>query len=130
MLQLNENEALQGNVHNSPFKEFERIFKRVWGNNAAAISLIYAGTGALKTDFTCTGKRTKMGALMGGYNPRMRYIMNIFVTSYHQDELGLLLRRFLVSRRKLSPFQTPGETHESVMAILWSPREDVLHQWS
>ncbi|KAG2998598.1 hypothetical protein PC121_g20457 [Phytophthora cactorum] len=40
----------------------------------------------------------------------MRYIMNIFVTSYHQDELGLLLRSFLVSLRKLSPFQTPAET--------------------
>ncbi|KAG6949916.1 hypothetical protein JG688_00014427 [Phytophthora aleatoria] len=88
MLQLNESEALQGNVHNSPFKEFERTFKRVWGNNAAAISL------------------------------------------YHPDELGLLLRSFLVSLRKLSPFQTPAETPESMLAILWSTREDVLHQWS
>ncbi|KAG3147001.1 hypothetical protein PI126_g13037 [Phytophthora idaei] len=124
MLQLNENEALQGNLHNSSFKELERTFKRVWGNNATAISLFYAGTGALMTDFTRTSKRTKKGALMGGYNSCMRYIMNVFVTSYHQDELGLLLRSFLVSRRMLSPFQTPGETHASVLAILWSPRED------
>ncbi|RLN93599.1 hypothetical protein BBJ28_00019577, partial [Nothophytophthora sp. Chile5] len=63
LLQLNETEALQGNVLNSPFDEFERTFKRVWGNNADAISLFYAGTGALKTDFTRTGKRTKKGAL-------------------------------------------------------------------
>ncbi|KAF1785343.1 hypothetical protein GQ600_2634 [Phytophthora cactorum] len=62
MLQLNESEALQGNVHNSPFKEFERRFKRLWGNNAAAISLFYAGTGALKTDFTRTDKRTNLAA--------------------------------------------------------------------
>lgn len=39
---------LQGNVLESPYKEFERVFKDVWGNNADAISTYYSGTGALK----------------------------------------------------------------------------------
>ncbi|ETL35557.1 hypothetical protein L916_12328 [Phytophthora nicotianae] len=115
MLQLNETEALQGNVLNSPFEDFERTFKRVWGNNADAISLFYAGTGALKTDFTRTGKRTKKGALMDGYNSCMRYIKNNFMDGYRQDVLDLLLGRFTVSRSKPSPFQTQGETLESVL---------------
>lgn len=115
MLQLNETEALQGNVLSSPFEDFERTFKRVWGNNADAISIFYAGTGALKTDFTRTGKRTKKGALMDGYNSCMRYIKNNFMDGYRQDVLDLLLGRFTVSRSKPSPFQTQGETLESVL---------------
>ncbi|KAF4317462.1 hypothetical protein BBO99_00005341 [Phytophthora kernoviae] len=115
MLQLNETEALQGNVLNSPFDEFERTFKRVWGNNADAISLFYAGTGALKTDFTRTGKRTKKGALQDGYNSCMRYIMNNFMDGYRQDVLDLLLGRFSVSRSKPSPFHVQGESLESVL---------------
>ncbi|EGZ07222.1 hypothetical protein PHYSODRAFT_565275 [Phytophthora sojae] len=118
MLQLNETEALQGNVLNSPFEDFERTFKRVWGNNADAISLFYAGTGALKTDFTRTGKRTKKGALMDGYNSCVRYIMNNFMDGYRQDVLDLLLGRFSVSRSKPSPFQTQGESLESVLTKL------------
>lgn len=117
MLQLNETEALQGNVLNSPFDELERTFKRVWGNNADAISLFYAGTGALKTDFTRTGKRTKKGALMDGYNSCVRYVMNNFMDGYRQDVLDLLLGRFSVSRSKPSPLQTQGgESLESVLA--------------
>lgn len=32
----------------SPYKDFECVFKDVWGNNADAISTYYSGTGALK----------------------------------------------------------------------------------
>lgn len=38
----------QGNVLESPYKDFEAVFKDVWGNNADAISTYYSGTGALK----------------------------------------------------------------------------------
>ena len=44
------------------------MYKDVWGNNADAMSLLYSGTGALKTDFTRTGKRTKKGLLQDGWN--------------------------------------------------------------
>lgn len=114
--------ALKGNVLNSPFADFELTFKRVWGNNADAISFFYAGTGALKTDFTRTGKRTKKGALMDGYNSCVRYIMNNFMDGYRQDVVDLLLGRFTVSRSKPSPFLTQGESGgeslESVAAKL------------
>ncbi|CAH0493032.1 unnamed protein product [Peronospora farinosa] len=116
MLQLNETEALQGNVLSSPFEELECTFKRVWGNNADAISLFYAGTGALKTDFTRTGKRTKKGALMDGYNSCLRYIINNFRDGYRQDVLDLLLGRYSTSRSRMSPFSTQGESLESALA--------------
>ncbi|TDH72095.1 hypothetical protein CCR75_001255 [Bremia lactucae] len=118
LLQLNETEALQGNVLSSPFSGFEATFKRVWGNNADAISLLYAGTGALKTDFTRTGKRTKKGALMDGYNSCLRYIINNFMDGHRQDVLDLLLGRFTISRSKPSPFRSQRETLESILTKL------------
>jgi hypothetical protein len=38
----------------------------MWTKNADVLSILYTGTGALKTDFTRTGKRTKMGGLKDG----------------------------------------------------------------
>lgn len=121
LLQLNEIAALKGNVLNSPFETLEPVFKGVWGNNADAISFFYAGTGALKTDFTRTGKRTKKGALTDGYNSCIRYVMNNFMDGYRQDVIDLLLGNFTVSRSKSSPFRQgrdESETLESILAKL------------
>lgn len=51
-LPLLENDAC---VMNTPFKSFEKIYKSMWANNADAISIGYAGTGALKVDMLTTG---------------------------------------------------------------------------
>jgi len=48
----------------------------VWADHADSISIAYSGTGALKTDFTRTGKRTLVGYLADGYNSATRYIKN------------------------------------------------------
>lgn len=40
-------------------EKLEDIFRASWTRNADVISMLYTGTGALKTDFTRTGKRTK-----------------------------------------------------------------------
>ncbi len=60
----------------SPFPSFENYFKNAWADNADAVSVMYAGTGALKTDFTRTGKRTFAGALHDGINSLIRYDTN------------------------------------------------------
>jgi len=44
----------------------EHEFKNIWTDNADRLSMLYTGTPALKTDFTRTGKRTYVGALMDG----------------------------------------------------------------
>ena len=61
----------------------------VWADHANEISIAYSGTGALKTDFTRTGKRTKVGALEDGYKSIMRYIKNNFFDGARQVRLWL-----------------------------------------
>lgn len=56
--------------------DFESLFKSVWANHADVISLQYSGTGALKTDFTRTGKRTYNGMLRDLKNSLIRYYKN------------------------------------------------------
>jgi hypothetical protein len=62
----------------------------VWADHADAISKAYSGTGALKTDFTRTGKRTKKGALDDFYKSAMRYLKNNFFDGVRQDAFDLM----------------------------------------
>ncbi|KPJ08916.1 Phosphatidylinositide phosphatase SAC1-A [Papilio machaon] len=56
----------------------------VWADHADMISCQYSGTGALKTDFTRTGKRTRVGALRDGVNSLTRYYKNNFTDGFRQ----------------------------------------------
>ncbi|CAE7343782.1 sac1, partial [Symbiodinium sp. KB8] len=78
-----------GDVLSSPFKSFERIFKALWADHADAMSKLYSGTGALKTDFTRTGKRTAAGAMADGQNSLMRYVLANFQDGRTQDAWDL-----------------------------------------
>lgn len=60
------------------------LYKNVWADNADLVSIQYSGTGALKTDFTRTGKRTLRGAMMDGYNSMVRYFKNNFNDGFRQ----------------------------------------------
>ena len=52
--------------------QVEQRFKILWADHGDDISRQYAGTGALKSGFTRTGKRTKMGLLDDGLKSVMR----------------------------------------------------------
>ncbi|OQR92881.1 phosphatidylinositide phosphatase SAC1-like protein [Achlya hypogyna] len=117
-LLLQANESIDGDVLSSPFPAFEVAFKNLWGNNADAISLLYAGTGALKTDFTRTGKRTKKGVLQDVYNSCLRYLLNNFVDGQKQDSQDLLLQRYVPSRAKQSPFVAASVSLPWVLSTL------------
>ncbi|KDE05665.1 hypothetical protein MVLG_04036 [Microbotryum lychnidis-dioicae p1A1 Lamole] len=71
-------------------KPFLKLFRNVWADNANAISRAYSGTGALKTDYTRTGKRSKEGALQDGVNSLVRYIKNNFLDGPRQDAYDLV----------------------------------------
>lgn len=58
--------------------ELEVIFRDIWTLNADTVSLLYTGTGALKTDSTKKGKRTMMGALVDGQRSITRYFIGNF----------------------------------------------------
>ena len=64
---------------------FQPVFKHVWADHADMISVQYSGTGALKTDFTRTGKRTYYGALQDGWNSMIRYYLNNFMDGDRTD---------------------------------------------
>lgn len=62
----------------------------MWADHADLISKAYAGSGALKTDFTRTNKRTKMGVLEDGYKSIMRYVKNNYFDGARQDGFDLV----------------------------------------
>jgi phosphatidylinositol 4-phosphatase len=74
---------------------FEVLFRKIWADNADVVSTSYSGTGALKTDFTRTGVRTKAGALQDLRNSIMRYAKNNFADGPKQDAFDLFLGAYL-----------------------------------
>lgn len=74
-----------------PWLEGEMAHRCLWADNADAISNLYAGTPALKGDFTRTGKRTKRGAMNDGVNSLQRYYLNNFIDADRQEGMDLLV---------------------------------------
>ncbi|KAJ1568827.1 hypothetical protein HK405_013365, partial [Cladochytrium tenue] len=85
----------------------EATLKEIWADNADAVSKQYSGTGALKTDFTRTGRRSAEGVLQDLLNSVVRYIKNNFVDGRRQDAFDLFLGRFQVDQQTESPFARP-----------------------
>jgi len=77
--------------------DFEKLFKNIWADHADTISTQYSGTGALKTDYTRTGKRTKAGLVQDGYRSLMRYYKNNFADGFRQDAIDLFLGNHVVT---------------------------------
>jgi hypothetical protein len=74
-----------------PWMDGEESHRYLWADNADAISRLYAGTPALKGDFTRTGKRTRRGALDDGVNSLQRYYLNNFIDADRQEGIDLLV---------------------------------------
>ncbi|KAJ3010890.1 Phosphatidylinositide phosphatase SAC1 [Thoreauomyces humboldtii] len=73
-------------------KAVEPCFKEVtnmWADSGDAVSLLYAGTGALKADVTRTGSWTVKGKLTDGINSLTRYYLNNFADGRRQDAYDL-----------------------------------------
>lgn len=75
----------------SVYEEFENIFNHVWANNGDAISREYAGTSALKGDFTRTGKRNLQGMINDATNSVARMYQNTFKDYFRQAAIDYLL---------------------------------------
>lgn len=76
----------------------------MWADNADAVSRTYSGTGALKTDFTRLGRRTKAGAVQDFVNSAIRYIRNNFLDGPRQDGFDIFLGNFHPYESIGSPF--------------------------
>ena len=73
----------------------ENVFREGWTNNADAMSYLYTGTPALKTDFTRTGKRTHKGAINDGINSVTRYFINNFTDGYYHDCMDVCTQKLI-----------------------------------
>ncbi|KAG0325403.1 hypothetical protein BGZ99_000650 [Dissophora globulifera] len=89
--QLREIGILGADEQFEKFEQFEFLFRNVWADNADVVSCAYSGTGALKTDFTRTGNRTKAGAWQDFKNGAVRYFKNNFMDGNRQDAYDLFL---------------------------------------
>jgi len=93
---------------------FEFMLKNIWADNADAVSLVYSGTGALKTDYTRTGKRTLMGNVQDGVNSAIRYVKNNFFDGFRQDAIDLFLGNYRIKPGHPSPFASSENTDKAV----------------
>ncbi|KAI0032266.1 SacI homology domain-containing protein [Vararia minispora EC-137] len=71
--------------------EIDVVFNDVWANNGDAISRAYAGTSALKGDFTRTGKRDISGMLNDGMNSLARMYASTFSDWFCQAVIDYVL---------------------------------------
>ncbi|CAH1393023.1 unnamed protein product [Nezara viridula] len=85
----------------------ENTFKILWSDHADLISIQYSGTGALKTDYTRTGKRTKSGIIRDGINSLVRYYKNNFQHGFRKDALDLWLGHYRVSSEEGIVIRSP-----------------------
>jgi hypothetical protein len=83
--------GFEGRPTEIPWESGEKAHRLLWADNADAISRLYAGTPALKGDFTRTGERTKRGALNDGVNSLQRYYLNNFLDADRQEGMDLLV---------------------------------------
>lgn len=74
-----------------PDPQAEAAFRGLWGENGDMMSMLYAGTRALKRDVTRLGKRTQQGAIDDGINSAMRYYINNYQDARNQMGLDIAL---------------------------------------
>lgn len=87
--------VLEKGENAASYTQFESLFRNAWADNADVVSRAYSGTGALKTDFTRTGVRTKNGILTDFSNSCTRYIINNFADGPRQDAYDIFLGNYL-----------------------------------
>lgn len=85
---LSEVDSIESNF------ELHQTFRDMWADNGDFLSKQYAGTGALKADFTRTGKRTTYGLARDGINSLTRYYLNNFQDGFRQDSIDLFLGNY------------------------------------
>ncbi|RKP25548.1 SacI homology domain-containing protein [Syncephalis pseudoplumigaleata] len=73
------------------YESFETVFNHAWANNGDFISREYAGTSALKGDFTRTGRRNFQGMMNDATNSLARLYQNAFRDYFRQATIDYLL---------------------------------------
>ncbi|KAH8830391.1 SacI homology domain-containing protein [Flagelloscypha sp. PMI_526] len=88
--------------------------RELWAENGDALSRIYAGTGALNTSFTRTGKRTLAGVLSDATKSVSRAYINNFQDKGKQNAIDMFLGN-MSNQRQVTIFDP---VHDSVRFAL------------
>ena len=98
----------------------EAAFKHLWADHGDALSRQYAGTGALKSGFTRTGRRGVAGLLDDGLKSLARYYLNNFRDGTKQDALDLATGGFVPAPGRPSPFSPQASPALPLLAALFA----------
>ncbi|XP_064549172.1 phosphatidylinositide phosphatase SAC2 isoform X2 [Drosophila montana] len=107
-------------------------FMALWANNGDIISRQYAGTNALKGDYTRTGERKISGMMKDGMNSANRYYLARFKDSYRQATIDLMLGNHVSSESlsalggQAAPDETDGESAEHAKMLVEDCRRLLL----
>lgn len=74
-----------------PYSSIKASLMVLWANNGDVISRQYAGTNALKGDYTRTGERKFAGMFKDGMNSANRYYLARFKDTFRQATIDLML---------------------------------------
>jgi len=100
-------------LHTSPHSAFETTFLSRWRDNANVMSVLYAGTPALKT------RTGALGKVQDGLNSVTRYFLNNFMDGNKQDALDLFLGNFNPSSiQPGTDIFTRGPTEKTLFSVL------------
>lgn len=99
--QLRDLGVLAPGEHCSDDASFEHVFRAMWADNADVVSKSYSGTGALKTDYTRLGVRTKKGLWDDFRNSATRYFMNNYADGRRQDGFDVFLGAYRPAEQDL-----------------------------
>ncbi|TIC04091.1 DNase I-like protein [Wallemia mellicola] len=110
---------------NSPYAQSESFWqahRHLWAENGDALSKLYAGTGALNSSFTRTGKRTLAGLFSDATKSVTRaYVSNVTDKS-KQSSIDMFLGNL--------PSQKPVEIYDPVLDIVRSDLNDRVTEYS
>jgi hypothetical protein len=100
------------------FHALSRDFRELWAEHADLISRAYAGSGALKTDFTRTNKRTKIGLLEDGCKSIMRYVRNNYFDGARQDGFDLVTGAWTPRKNPITTVSLLADTRPLIIRSL------------
>eukprot|EP01031_Cornospumella_fuschlensis_P028600 gene28600-34525_t len=84
-----------------PTDELEREFRKLWTILGDELSLLYAGSKAMKRDVTMKGVRTKRGVIQDAMSYLQRYYINNYRDQANQQDLNTILGEDDVDEEKV-----------------------------
>ncbi|CAI2179303.1 19761_t:CDS:10 [Funneliformis geosporum] len=112
-------------IESFPRNDTDSLFSRhsyLWAENGDSLSKIYAGTGALKSEFTRSGKLTWSGVLGDATKSVNRFYINNFQDKSKQEVIDLLLGKLM--------YQKVIEIHDPVHELVLEDIQKRINDYS